>query len=101
MKPRPFKVGDTVVPIRDVEASILAKVVGYEENERGYVIVVFADGIPRAMPVQSLEKPADRKNGPQSRPIGQGTIFSESTNLGDYLRRMGEADSISKKEQHK
>ncbi len=96
---RPFRIGDVVVSVRDVEMSNRATVIR-EEDARGFISVQFADGMPRDMPVRSMERAADRKDGP-SRPIGQGTIFAESTNLGDYLRRMGEADSISKKEQHK
>ena len=99
MKPKPFGVGDLVVSVRDVEASNRATVVR-EEDERGFVVVQFADAMPRAMPVQSVERVADRKDEPQSRPIGQGKDLPESTNLGDYLRRLGEAESgIFTKEQ--
>jgi hypothetical protein len=100
MRVRPFAIGDTVVSVRDVEMSNRATVIGYEENERGYVVVTFADGVPRVVQIQSLQRPADRK-GESRRPIGQGEIWAESANLGDYLTRLGEADSISKKEQQK
>ena len=97
---RPFSIGDQVVSVRDVEMSNRATVIGYEENERGFVLVQFADGI-RTLPTQSVEKPADRKDKSQSRPIGQGKIWAEASNLGDYLRRVGEAETgISTKEQH-
>jgi hypothetical protein len=95
---RPFAIGDVVVSVKDVEMSNRATVVAYEENERGYVVVTFADGVPRAMQVQSLQRSADRKSESR-RPIGRGDIWALSANLGDYLTRMAEADSISKKEQ--
>jgi hypothetical protein len=90
---RPFKIGETVVSIRDVEASNRARVVGYEENERGFILVQFADGMPRALPVQSMERVSDRKDESRSRPIAQGKDWAESKNLGDYLTRLGEAES--------
>jgi hypothetical protein len=90
---RPFAIGDAVISVRDVEMSNPATVIGYEENERGFVVVKFADGIPRALPVQSIERVSDRKDASRSRPIGLGKIWAESKNLGDYLTRLGEAES--------
>jgi hypothetical protein len=93
MRVRPLRVGDVVVSVRDVEASNRARVIGYEENERGFVLVQFADGMTRALPVESVERVSDRKDESRSRPIGQGKDWAESKNLGDYLRRVGEAES--------
>jgi hypothetical protein len=100
MKMRPFSVGDAVFGVRDMEMSDKDIVLGYEESERGFVLVRFDDGIPRALPVASVERAADRKDEPRFRP--QSKDLAEAKNLGDYLIRMGEAESgISQKEQHK
>ena len=85
MKLRPLRVGETVVSVRDVEASNRATVVR-EEDERGFVLVQFADGMPRPMPVQSMERVSDRKDESRSRP--QSTALSEATSLGDYITRL-------------
>jgi hypothetical protein len=92
MKTRPFAVGDLVVSVRDVEASNRAIVI-CEVDARGLVLVRFADGMSRALPVQSIERVSDRKDESRSRPIGQGKDWAESKNLGDYLVRLGEAES--------
>jgi len=89
-----FSVGDTVASVRDLEMSNRATVIGYEENERGFVLVQFADGMPRALPVESMERVSDRKDESRSRPIAQGKDWAESKNLGDYLTRLGEAESV-------
>lgn len=101
LKTKPFCVGDLVVSVRDVEASNRGTVVR-EEDERGFVVVQFADSMPRSVPVQSVERVADRKDEPQPRPIGQGKDWQESKNLGDYLRRLGEAESgiFTKEKEH-
>jgi len=79
---KPFAVGDLVVSIRDMEMSNRASVLGYDE--RGFVLVRFEDGVPRAVPVASVERAADRK--PRFRP--QSKELAESANLGDYLARI-------------
>jgi hypothetical protein len=85
-----LKLGDVIFSIRDMEMSNPGTVVGFDE--RRFVLVKFADGIPRPLPAESLQRPTDRKDTPL-RPIGRGKIWEEATNLGDYLRTMGEADS--------
>jgi hypothetical protein len=85
VKVRPLRVGETVVSVRDVEASNRATVVR-EEDERGFVLVQFADGMPRPMPVQSMERVSDRKDESRSRP--QSKDLAEAKNLGDYLSRV-------------
>lgn len=94
-----FRIGETVVSVRDAEMSNRAIVTGYQDD--GKVLVRFGDdAIPRALPIVSLERPADRPKS-ELRPIGRGKIWEESANLGDYLRRMGEAETgISTKEKH-
>lgn len=85
MKVRPLRVGDVVVSVRDVEASNRATVI-HEEDERGFVLVQFADGMPRPMPVQSMERVSDRKGEIATRP--QSTDLAEAKSLGDYLTRI-------------
>jgi ribosomal protein L14E/L6E/L27E len=83
VKVRPLRVGDVVVSIRDVEASNRATVI-HEADERGFVLVAFADGIPRSLPIASVERAADKK--PIFRP--ESEALSEATSLGDYLTRI-------------
>jgi hypothetical protein len=85
VKLRPLRVGETVVSVRDVEGSNGATVVR-EEDERGFVLVQFADGMPRPMPVQSMERVSDRKDESRSRP--QSTDLAEAKSLGDYITRI-------------
>jgi hypothetical protein len=100
MKTKPFRIGEELVSVRDVEASNRATVI-HEEDERGFVLVQFADEMPRPMPVQSMERVSDRKGESRSRPIGQGKDWAESKNLGEYLIRLGEKeDAIFAKEPH-
>lgn len=95
--PRPF-VGETLFSVRDLELSNPCTVLGYE-SERGFVLVRFADGVPRALPVASLVRAVDDSRVQPE--ICQGEIWAEAKDFADYLVRMGEAESISKKEQHK
>jgi hypothetical protein len=89
---KPFRVGETVFGVRDMELSDKGTVVGYEESERGFVLVRFADDIPRALPVASLVRAADRKAEPRF----ASKNLAESTTLGDYLTRI--ESGISQKE---
>jgi hypothetical protein len=81
--PRPFSIGETLFSVRDLELSNPCTVLGYE-SERGYVLVRFADGIPRALPVASLQRAWDRKDEP--RPPSKD--WADAVNLGDYLSRI-------------
>jgi len=91
VKKRPFSVGEELVNVRDMEMSYRAIVI-HEEDERGFISVMFADQMPRSLPVASLERPADRP-GSKSQPR-TGTEYSQAKNLGDYLTRVGLAESV-------
>jgi hypothetical protein len=79
---RPLRVGDVIVSVRDVEASNKGVVLGFDE--RGFVLVKFADAIQRALPIASVERAADRK--PIFRP--ESEALSKATSLGDYITRV-------------
>lgn len=97
---RRFAIDETVFGVRDVELSNPAAVVGYDE--RGFVLVVFADGMQRSLPAQSVERVVDRKDGARFRPICHGKDWEESRTLGEYLTRLGSADlGIFTKEKRK
>jgi hypothetical protein len=87
---KPLSIGETVFGVRDMELSNPAIVIGFDD--RGAVLVRFADDIPRALPVASLQRAADRKAEPRF----ASKNLAESTTLGDYLTRI--ESGISQKE---
>jgi hypothetical protein len=98
MEKRRFAVGDRLVSVRDLEASNVATVIS-EEDERGFVVVQFADGVPRTLPVRSLQRPDKFRLVPDT---SWRTEYSQSANLGEYLTRMGEAEPgiFTKEKEH-
>jgi hypothetical protein len=78
---RQLSIGETVFGVRDMELSDGGIVLGFE-NDR--VLVRFGDGAPRAFPVASLVRAADRKAEPRF----ASKNLAESTTLGDYLTRI-------------
>jgi hypothetical protein len=81
--PRPFTVGETLFSVRDLELSNPCTVLGCE-SERGFVLVRFADGVPRALPIASLQSAEDRKDEPRQ----PSKDWEDAVNLGDYLTRI-------------
>jgi hypothetical protein len=97
MKTEPFQIDEVVFGVRDMELSNEGVVLGYDE--RGFVMVRFGDGMPRAFPVASVERAADRKDKPRFRP--QSKNLAEAANLGDYLIRIESGISQKEKENEK